>query len=524
MKLIIKSLLFCTLIARSILFADELFNSPVQISNPGQNAESPSITIDSFGNTIILWVENEAVFSRTADTEGNWSDPETISGGSASAPLIGADRNGNALAIWLEGGIVKSRVKSADQGWSATTTSLSQSGASSQMLSLDSSGNVAVVWLLSNQVQGVTGTVGGGWGSVATISASGASSPDVAVDSSGNAVCVWMQGAESSSNIYSSSLASGGNWSTPTMISASGDNCISPRVEFSHSSNEKAISLWFSYEEASGYYSNVYAQAASLGGSGSWTTPIKLSSPGQMDPNLLNIGLVIDNNGNATAMWTNAENGSMISLQFSSKPANGSWAAAQLLIPQDPLSFSFGITSEDEGSVLAAWMQLDQDSGNLVVQAAVAPPFLTSQLMWGPYATISDGGSNGYPCVAMNCLSNHSFIAACWLSYDSSIMTIQAATGGYDEPLPPSGLSVEQAETNYGLLTEVYNTLSWEASPTVGVAGYLIYRNGTYVDNVSVDQLVWVDFNRIADQSVSYGVQAITSTREVSSIAQINWP
>ena len=524
MKLTIKTFLFFILSAQSILCTDELFNSPVQISSPGQNADSPSITIDSFGNTIILWVENEAVLSRTADTGGNWSAPVTISGNNASAPLIAADGSGNALAIWLEGGIVKSRVKSVDQGWSTTTSSLSQSGASSSMLSLDSNGNAAVVWLLSNQVQAVTGTIEGGWGSVATISASVASSPDVAVDNLGHAVCVWMQGAEGSSNIYSSSLASGGSWSTPTMISAPGDNCISPRVEFSSSPIEKAIAVWFSYEEASGYYYDVYAQALSLGESGSWGSPIKLSSSGQMDPSLLNIGLVIDEKGNATAMWTNAENGSMISLQFSSKPVNGSWAAAQLLIPQDPLSFSFGITSEDEGSVLAAWMQLDQDSGNLVVQAAVAPPFLTSQLMWGPYETISDGTSNGYLCVAMNCLSNHSFIAACWLSYDGSNTTIQAATGGYDEPLPPTGLSVGQSETNYGLLTEVYNTLSWEESPTVGVVGYLIYRNGTYIDNVPASQLEWIDFNRVVDQSVSYGVQTITSTREVSSIAQINWP
>jgi hypothetical protein len=85
-------------------------------------------------------------------------------------------------------------------------------------------------------------------------------------------------------------------------------------------------------------------------------------------------------------------------------------------------------------------------------------------------------------------------------------------------------LSVSESTANYGLTTNVYNTLSWTASTSPSIASYRIYRNGVLVTSVPSTATQWVDYNRIADESVTYGIQTQNQSQQVSEIATVTWP
>ncbi|MBS0652344.1 MAG: hypothetical protein JSR39_02330 [Verrucomicrobia bacterium] len=515
---------------------------PATISTTGINGTSPSIAIDPSGNALIVWVENGFVLSRSGTEIGGWGASTTISGSGASNPLIGMDGLGNAIAVWVENGLIKSQNKPANQAWSGITTTLSAAGASSPQFDINSNGAATVVWLISDALQAVTGTFNTGWGSVQTISASGASSPQVAIDSAGNSVAVWVQLASSIPTIYSSSLPSGGSWSTSTMISTLGQNCASPSIDATSSGDEKAIAVWFSYDVSSGNYYNVYAQAASLQLDGSWGGAISLSYAGKFDPHQYKTKVLIDPYGAATAMWNYSQDGSFFNYMYSSKPKGGYWSVNDVLIIPNAAASGFDVTGESDGDVISCWMTLDDTQTNLIVQTAIAgcqqlyvdqgsqgegsgtSTSLTCQLMWGDYQTLSQGSSSGYPIIASNSSNNYVYLAASWLSFDGANTIVQASLGGVDDPFPPTGLAVSQAIANYGLLNDTYNTLTWTASVSIDVYAYKIFRNGIYITTVPSSQLQWVDHNQVANQSVTYGVQAVITSQIVSEMATVTWP
>jgi hypothetical protein len=390
---------------------------------------------------------------------------------------------------------------------------------------MNANGDAIAVWLSGREVTASTGSFSGGWNSSSTVSSSGgtASTPQVSIDSSGNGIIVWEQPVISTPAIYASTLSSG-SWSSPTMISASGVNSTSPHVATSPSSTEKAIAVWFSYDVSGSDYSNVYVQTSSLQTGGSWTTPARLSSAGYMDPHNLSLGIGIDDNGNAAAGWNTSLNGSVITCQFTSKLNGANWVGAQSLNVANPAAYGMGFDVEPSGNMIAAWMGVDSTGTTLAVPASVATPVVSSQIIWGAPITLSTGNSNGYPQAAVNFSNNEIYATACWLSYNGTNTSIVASIGSMPWPLPPTGLSVSESTANYGLTTNVYNTLSWTASTSPSIASYRIYRNGVLVTSVPSTATQWVDYNRIADESVTYGIQTQNQSQQVSEIATVTWP
>jgi hypothetical protein len=326
------------------------------------------------------------------------------------------------------------------------------------------------------------------------------------------------------------------------MISTSGENCTSPNIAANTSAVEKAIAIWYSYDQAGSNYSSVYTQVASLQQNGTWETPLKLFSPGKMDPYPYPTKVVMDDMGNAVAMWIVSTDGSLYTAGCASKPKGGYWSFTSMLLDPNQGTFGFALCPEKLGAALGAWMLLDPDSNNLIIQTAAASSllmhldpggvnegstdesYISNQMMWTPFITLSEGSSNGYPQLAVNFLNNYVQMAACWLSFDGTHTSIQASIGGMEEPEAPTGLSVVQATSNYGLITDTYNTLTWKASVSDEVCLYRIFRNGIYVQTVLSSQLQWIDHNQVINQSVTYGVQAVTLSQFISEIAEITWP
>lgn len=515
---------------------------PNTISTLGQNASDPSIAIDKSGNALVLWIENDVVLSCEGTEHGGWNPSSAISGSGASNPHVSMDDQGNAIAIWLEKGVVFSRSKPIGKDWSGTATPLSQAGASYPQLAVNAGGQAVAVWLNKTVVEAASGTFKGGWNSSIAISGSACSFPQVSIDVSGDVVAVWQQTDSSITSIYSSSQLRGGSWSVPAPISLIGENCASPNISLSSSTGEKAIAIWYSYDLKGSTYSNVITQVASLQQDGTWATPVKFNYPGIIDPYSFPTKVVMDDSGNAIAMWITSTDGSLYTVVFSAKPRGGFWSYVKMLVLPNVSCFGFALCPLKNGDALGAWMVLDQDGKNLIIETSVASlqlvnydpassneaseqtSSITSQMMWDPYITLSQGASNGYPQLASSYSNNYINMAACWLSYDGTYTSIQASLGGIDEPSPPTGLSVSQSTTNYGLVSDVCNTLSWNASTDKDVLSYRIYRNGNYVVSVPASQLNWVDHNQVDKQSVSYGVQTVIESLFVSEIAEITWP
>jgi hypothetical protein len=117
--------------------------------------------------------------------------------------------------------------------------------------------------------------------------------PQVSVDSTGLAIAVWARYDGSKNLIQSSTSQSGGTWSTPVDLSASGQDANSPQV--SVDSKGLAIAVW---NRSDG--SNYIIQSSTSQSGGTWSTPVDLSASGQSayDPQVS-----VDSTGLATAVW-----------------------------------------------------------------------------------------------------------------------------------------------------------------------------------------------------------------------------
>lgn len=60
----------------------------------------------------------------------------------------------------------------------------------------------------------------------------------------------------------------------------------------------------------------------------------------------------------------------------------------------------------------------------------------------------------------------------------------------------PSNLIGKQKKNDFGLLFERFNVLSWEASPSTGVIGYFVYRNGIKIATLDAGILQYKDHNQ----------------------------
>jgi hypothetical protein len=178
---------------------------------------------------------------------------------------------------------------------------LSASGQNAQVpqVSVDSTGLATAVWYRydgSNDIiQSSTSQSGGTWSTPVDLSAGGQSAynPQVSVDSTGLATAVWTRSDGSNNRIQSSTSQSGGTWSTPVDLSASGQDAYVPQV--SVDSTGLAIAVWTLYDG-----SNDIIQSSTSQSGGIWSTPVDLSAIGQdaYDPQVS-----VDSTGLATAVW-----------------------------------------------------------------------------------------------------------------------------------------------------------------------------------------------------------------------------
>ncbi|CDR33764.1 hypothetical protein [Criblamydia sequanensis] len=82
---------------------------------------------------------------------------------------------------------------------------------------------------------------------------------------------------------------------------------------------------------------------------------------------------------------------------------------------------------------------------------------------------------------------------------------------------PPSDLQGKQKKNEFATQYELYNQLTWGASPSLDVIGYFIYRDGQRIASVPASTLSYQDHNRKKGVSYSYSVTAFNSSDEESA-------
>ena len=184
------------------------------------------------------------------------------------------------------------------------------------------------------------------------------------------------------------------------------------------------------------------------------------------------------------------------------------------------LAYDMDIDVDSNGNVYVAWMNYDTPSSSPVIMGALNT--LTNVLsgFWNPW-TLSTGGDNAYPFGAVTVNGSTLNTAGSWVNYNGTNTVVQAVTGNFTFPQPPSNLAVVAQQNNFGVLTETYNVFSWNASPSPYILTYTIYRNGQAIGWVSSDTLQFLDQNRRAGQSGTYGIMANDSRGYQSSVVTI---
>lgn len=90
--------------------------------------------------------------------------------------------------------------------------------------------------------------------------------------------------------------------------------------------------------------------------------------------------------------------------------------------------------------------------------------------------------------------------------------------------LPPTNLKGKQKKNNFGFEYELYNRLTWKASPSAETTGYFIYRDGDKIATVNASTLTYQDHNRPRGVSSVYSLVAFDSDGNVSSPVTVTVP
>ena len=457
---------------------------PTTLSSVSVNASDPHVAIDANGNVIAIWMENGLVKASTHHVNMGWNTAVTLSATGASSPRIVSDSNGNATAVWLVGGIVYGASKAFSGNWSSSTA-LSSSGASAPDLAVDSAGDVIAVWVSGSNVQSSTKLFGASWQSRVSITSTAAACPRVAIGGSGSsqrAVVVW-QGTSGTTNVtYASTKLISGSWSTGVVISNTTHNASCPAVAVDPNQNTTAV--WYRYDVTGTNYSNVVVQSSTMPSSGSWSTPVSLSLPGIRNPANLTARVAYDSTGNALALWNTSFDGETFNVESAVRPVRGTWTSPTDLVSANLFANEADLAVTSFGDVLATYMYYN--GASLLIQSVEADISASISNPWSVPINFSTGTDNGYPRIAASLTGNVINAATVWMTYNGTHTLIAATTGKRTVVLPPSSLAASQSLNNFGVFNDYYNTLSWNASTDPTVTGYLIFRNGVFIEQVTL--------------------------------------
>lgn len=286
------------------------------------------------------------------------------------------------------------------------------------------------------------------------------------------------------------------NWSTPTTISTTGVTASDPRVVIDVNGNATAI--WVE--------SNVIKASSQPAGMG-WNAPTTLSGTGVSNPRL-----GIDSSGNVTAIWI--ENGVV---NYSTLPLNGNWSA-EIAVSGSGAS-SPALAVDASGNAVAVWVRggLIESSTHLFGGSWSIVAQLTTNTSSSPQVAI--GGDGTVVAVWHSVIGGTNTVVSAVSPVSGSwnaALSIPAVTPSFAHDFPKVVVDANGNATaiwlRYTLSNSVYqninilsaslpkNNTSWSAIPTVLTSG------GETLDITKISTKLSVDGNGnvVAFWSMSY--------------------
>jgi len=342
-------------------------------TNATENASNPQVAIDSNGNAIAVWVQNDGTrdniwANRYVDGLG-WGSAEPIEmddTGDAWFPQVAVDDIGNAIAIWrqFDGSYwsVWANRYSLGAGWDMAE--LLEAGVSGdawqQQIAMDANGNAIVVWLefdgANNYVWSKRYVAGVGWTANELVDPDPASflaEPRVKIDKMGNAIVVWSRPdiSGSYSDVWANRYVIGVGWGSAELLDTndSGD-AKQPQVGVDDIGN--AVVLWQQWD---GTTWSIWANHYSIGEG--WKGAEFLGSAAA-DPQVAMVG-----DGDAVVVWTEFGDAQTTNIQVSRFVASTGWGALEYIEATSTDSLDPQIAVDGQGNAIAVWRQFDSVAG-----------------------------------------------------------------------------------------------------------------------------------------------------------------
>lgn len=450
------------------------------VGNPVFVAQGdPQISMNNFNYCVGVWEASEfisgpdtniqGVYSATRDPAGTWSSVQRICnldldpGFFATNPSGALNDSGLAVAAWRE----------------------QRTGDDDDLLD----------YVMANFLQ-----EGGSWGTPVTIAGpipaffpNRDNTPDVQIDDVGNVIVSWVL-VDAAFNVGATTYSATTNtWSAPVFLdpspNAGAPGSILPRAAINKKDNGNSIVLWV-WEDSTHTTSIVYSASFTNGVWGPATT-VATNPAGS---NFTDPYVVMDNLGNATAVWTiNSIGNSQV--QSSSLPFGGTWSAPVVVstVSGENLIFS-GLTQRPlsvnkNGDVMVIFKSVDDQFQPTVYtatkpfgQAWLAPEFVSNDATYPPDqidARLLNVGieSCGFAIslwIAQNLVSESPFFRdyQVWASIHSTAL------------VAPCNFNGRQCKVNFATQTVYANTLTWDDCNPGCIFAYNLYRNGLLIATI----------------------------------------
>jgi hypothetical protein len=330
----------------------------------------PQIAFDSSGNAIAVWYQSDGTVYNIWANRFNgtsWGTAELIeadNAGNALMPQIAIDSSGNAIAVWHQNdstryNIYANRFNGTSWGTAELLETDNADGAFSPQIAFDSSGNAIAVWqqsdgtrenLYANRFNGTS------WGTAELLETDNAGNvqyPQIAFDSSGNAIAVWRQSDGTRYNIYANRF-NGTSWGTAELLETdNAGNAQYPQIAFDSSGN--AIAVWRQFD---GITDNIWANR--FDGT-SWGTAelIETDAGSAIRPQI-----AIDSSDNAIAVWLQSD-GTRDNI-YANRFNGTSWGTAELIEADNAGNVDYPqIAFDSSGNAIAVWKQSDGTRNNI---------------------------------------------------------------------------------------------------------------------------------------------------------------
>jgi hypothetical protein len=443
------------------------FQTPIEVSTPGQDSSNPQIAFGAGGNAIAIWssaATNTIQASNTTDGGISWQTPiniSAISSFTALRPEVAFGAAGNAIAVWSINDGVNYFIQASKttDGGASWQTPINLSTVSSladvPQIAFGVGGNAIAVWQRidgGNLVIQASKTIDGGtsWQTPITLSGSSgfpASIPQIAFGTGGNAIVVWVEANGVNNVINASKTIDGGtSWQTPITLSIPslipGQNAGLPQIAFGEGGN--AIAVW----QRNDGLTNIIQASKTTDGGTSWQTPINLSITGQ-DGAIPQIAF--GEGGNAIAVWSN-NNVGVTSIQASKTSDGGtSW--------QTPINLSTGtnlgspqISFRADGNAIVVWT----DVSNEIIQSSQSAD---SGASWQTPINLSSGLSSR-PQIDFGTGS----VIAVWITTVGINNIVMASSALAPSPSPFTfTVFGKQTTVNSLFQKDIVNEISWNS-------------------------------------------------------------